>query len=283
MDGHGVPTHTRAPIEGPSFERTPFNSQSESGGKESARGSTAALSEFQAAWGTSAIDNASRTMRAWGKLSIDEQKAALAGIPAFKEAMAKAKRTIPIAGWRYLEERKWEALASPAEVDGWVDVKRLTRDWWALLLHKLGRGEKVGGFVAYSLSNTTPVPCKREDMPSLDTIGQLKAYPSDGDVMTAWRPWLEAQGVRIPVCDSRWVFLPGERPPTSIHRPAARSAADASATGPSSEGAGASNSHRGHSPVRSDFGSLNSSLNSQTKKALAPFNQYRGLGRRTVR
>ena len=154
-------------------------------------------------------------MRAWGKLSIEERKTALSAIPAFKEAMQKAKRTIPIAGWRYLEERRWLALAAPVDISGWVDVKCLTRDWWALVFHKLDRGEKVGVFVDYSMNNMAPIPCKRDDMPPLELIGQLEAYPGDGEVMAAWKPWLEQRSVRIPVRDLLWVFLPGDAPPSS--------------------------------------------------------------------
>lgn len=174
---------------------------------------TANLAEFQAAWGTSAVDNVGRTMRAWGALTVEQREAAIAGIKAFKAELERSKRTHVIASWRYLEERRWELLA--IDKGDWVDVKPLSRDWWALLFHKIDQREKMGAFVQHSLSTTVPVPCRREAMPSLDLIARLEAYPENGEAMKAWRPWFEARGIRIPVRDALWVFLPSSEPPES--------------------------------------------------------------------
>jgi hypothetical protein len=171
---------------------------------------------FRRPWGTSAIDNASRKMRVWDRLSCEEREAALAAIPRFMEAMAAAGRTMLISGWRYLEERKWERIALTATDGDWVDVIPLSCEWWAPLLHKIGRGEKVGFFLRYTSSNTRPYPCRRQDIPTVASIAQLKWYPSDGEVMAAWRTWFMARGVRPPVRESPWVFLPSERPPTDV-------------------------------------------------------------------
>jgi hypothetical protein len=174
--------------------------------------STASLAEFQAAWGTSAIDNVNRTMRAWGALTIEQRHAALAGIKPFKAELERAKRTHSIAGWRYLEEKRWELLA--VSTGEWVDVKRLSRDWWALLFAKIERGEPVASFAEYTLNNFSAVPVKRDAMPTFDQVARLEAYPADGDAMKAWRPWLEARRVRFPHIEKLWVFLPGIAPPS---------------------------------------------------------------------
>lgn len=175
------------------------------------------FAEFQAAWGTSAIDNVSRTMRAWGRLSIKERVAAIAGIKAFKAELERAKRTIPLSGWRYLGERKWQLVA--AATAAFVDVKPLSRDWWALLFHKIDQAKPIGAFVQYSLSNTHAMPIKRDEMPGLAQIAKLDPYPSGGEVAAAWRPWLQAHGVRVPARDALWIFLPGTSPPTSMAGP----------------------------------------------------------------
>jgi hypothetical protein len=145
--------------------------------------STASLLEFQTAWGTSAIDNVNRTMRAWAALTVEQRHAALAGIKPFKAELERAKRTHTIAGWRYLEERRWELLAVSA--GDWVDVKSLTRDWWALLFAKIERGDPVVPFAEYTLNNFGAVPVKRDAMPTFDQVARLEAYPADGDVMAA--------------------------------------------------------------------------------------------------
>lgn len=176
--------------------------------------STARFAEFQASWGTSVIDNVSRTVRAWCALTIEQRQAALAGIKPFKAELDRAKRTHCIAGWRYLEERRWEILNAATGGD-WIDVKALSRDWWALLFNKIDSGEPFSFFVQYSLANFNTIPHKREAMPGLDKIARLEAYPSDGGVMKAWRPWLETRGIRVPTRDTLWVFLPADAPPPS--------------------------------------------------------------------
>jgi Helix-turn-helix domain len=243
IDGHGVPTHTRAPIEGPSFKGTPLNSESEvaetgsakepvvGAGKEPISASreqincsatehlpaSNALAEFQAAWGSSAAtDSLQRTMRAWAKLTIEDRHAAIAAIPAFKNEMKRAKRSIPIAGWRYLEERRWELLQITTDAaSASIDVKPLSREWWALLLHKIETGANIRFYLQHTLSTSTPLPCRREQMPSLDLIASLESYPVYGEVAAAWRPWLEARGVRVFARDALCVFLPGAQPPAN--------------------------------------------------------------------
>lgn len=177
------------------------------------RESDASLANFYATWGpSSATDNAQRTMRAWGKLTTAEREAAVAGIGAFRAEMTKAKRTYPIATWRYVEDRKWETLQQAADAAAWVDVKALTRDWWAALFWRVEKGEKIGFFLT-SLDSTRPWPIKRDQMPSIDQVALLEAYRRDGEVMARWEPWLRAHGIRIPVRDALWVFLPSSEPP----------------------------------------------------------------------
>ena len=53
------------------------------------------------------------------------------------------------------------------------------------------------------------------EMPPASVIEKFKSFPSDGEALAAWRPWLEARGVRLPAWrDTRlWVWLPADRPP----------------------------------------------------------------------
>jgi len=64
---------------------------------------------------------------------------------------------------------------------GWVDVKPLSRDWWALLFAKIERGEKVAAFAGYSVNNFGDLPVKKDDMPTFDQVACLESYPCDGE------------------------------------------------------------------------------------------------------
>jgi hypothetical protein len=101
-----------APLEGISSQGIPSEPERETRARErKARG----LVAFEARWPTAAADARQRTAYVWGELSEADEEAALAGIAPFLENLKRLTRKHVPAGWKYLEERRWEMLAKPAE------------------------------------------------------------------------------------------------------------------------------------------------------------------------
>lgn len=94
-----------------------------------------------------------------------------------------------------------------------------SREWWAALLSRIERGERVRFMIHHAARpgrHTHAEPA--EHMPTLEWVESLKAYPSDGEAMQAWRPWFERRGAELPKWTHRvWVFLPSPRPPLDGH------------------------------------------------------------------
>jgi hypothetical protein len=68
------------------------------------------LEDFNAAWPAFAIDDPGRVARAAGRLSETDRLAALAGVAPFFAHLKRTNRKHVPAGWRYLEEKRWELL-----------------------------------------------------------------------------------------------------------------------------------------------------------------------------
>ncbi len=70
------------------------------------------LADFEKRWPTAAIDDRQRTAYAAEALSVDDQQAALTAIGPFLEDLQKkrGKSSKVPAGWKYLEQRRWELL-----------------------------------------------------------------------------------------------------------------------------------------------------------------------------
>jgi hypothetical protein len=82
------------------------------------------LAAFLKSWPTAAADDQARIASAGRALDARQRKAALDRISAFLAHLKAIKRTHTPAGWRYLEQRSWEALPdaadTPAPATGFV-------------------------------------------------------------------------------------------------------------------------------------------------------------------
>lgn len=75
------------------------------------------LATFLKAWPTAAADDQARIASAGRQLDKTQRKAALDRIQAYLAHLKLIKRTHIPAGWRYLEQRAWEALPDGADRD----------------------------------------------------------------------------------------------------------------------------------------------------------------------
>jgi hypothetical protein len=106
-------------------------------------------------------------------------------------------------------------MSSSAEA--FVTFKCWSRDWWAALLARIERGESVTFMLQHACCSGRTHTERAELMPSREVVIRLKAFPSDGEAMRAWRPWLAAHGADLPPWRDRrvWVFLPAPQPPSA--------------------------------------------------------------------
>lgn len=68
------------------------------------------LAAFETRWPTSAVDDRQRTAYAAASLTLPQRDAALAGIAGFLAEQKRLNRKHVPAGWKYLEEKRWELL-----------------------------------------------------------------------------------------------------------------------------------------------------------------------------
>jgi hypothetical protein len=73
------------------------------------------LSAFLLRWPTAAADDQSRIANAARALEKPARKLALEKVPSFLDYLKKIGRKHPPAGWKYLEERRWEQLPDTAK------------------------------------------------------------------------------------------------------------------------------------------------------------------------
>lgn len=71
------------------------------------------VAKFQQRWPTAAADDQQRTRYAADALTEAEEAEALAGIDPFLAELKRLKRQNVVAGWRYLEEKRWTLLEAP--------------------------------------------------------------------------------------------------------------------------------------------------------------------------
>lgn len=208
IDRHPVPTHTSAPNE------RSFNNEDER--ETRARENGIPVKKFKAVWPTANTDSHAAIEREWGALSSDDRQGAIDGVERFLSELARhGRRRIP-SGATYLRERKWNDLPARDEVrHEFVSFRPWSQDWWAWFLAKVDRGEQVATVLERAKQQLAGTVTERAGvMPCGKTIEALKAYPSDGFVMAAWRPWFESRGLRLPQWRTQvWVFLPGPEPP----------------------------------------------------------------------
>jgi hypothetical protein len=197
-----------APLEGPLLKDTERERASDLEGPE--------LREFTEIWPSGTIDDDTRTAAAWNALTFAERRAAIAGVPKFLEEVRKAGRRYAIAGSKYLGQRKWSAFEKRGTAAASGDCRVIdcwSREWWIELFAKLQCGDPVALWIDHASQEGRRQLTVKRQAPSQDDLATFKQYPSDGEVMAAWRPWFEARGIRFPRWATRqWVFLPSERP-----------------------------------------------------------------------
>lgn len=102
-----------APLEGTSSEGTSSEPERETARAHEKRAK--GLAAFEARWPTAAADDRLKVQAAWNSLDDEERVAALAGIAPFLEHLRRHKRGHVPAGWKYLQERRWQLLEAPPD------------------------------------------------------------------------------------------------------------------------------------------------------------------------
>lgn len=212
--GTGCPDMSGHPIKEP-LERNPSEPERESPREAAKR---IAVTAFLKRWPSAAVDSREAIEREWELLPDHELQPSIDGIERFLEELKRHKRSHVPAGATYLKERKWHGLPERAEApkaNTFVEFEAWSREWWAMLLAKADRGEPIAFTVDHAKQHGTRKASERADrMPAPEVIASLKPAPADGEWLTAWRPWFERRGARLPDWRHRiWVFLPSSEPP----------------------------------------------------------------------
>ena len=87
-----------------------------------------------------------------------------------------------------------------------------SREWWAALIRRIERKQSTD--LMMRLASSGSVWAGEQEAVLPDTIAAMRAYPSDGPEVAAWRPWFKQNRVNLPDWRERvWVFLPSTGPP----------------------------------------------------------------------
>lgn len=181
---------------------------------------TATLAEFRKLWPTTLADNNVKVENAWAALPFGERRRAIDGIKPFLAGLKGLGRGKLPAGSTYLGQRKWQdvpAMAAEKQAQAFVEVPAWSRNWWAVLFHRLKLGQPCG-FMLQRAGDGLPYSTPDGELQqALRVYPELPAFLCDGPEIAAWRPWFEARRLRIPDFTGRSfrVFLPGATPPDS--------------------------------------------------------------------
>lgn len=184
---------------------------------EGERAVTPPLADLLAAWPTGHVDpGRGRTEKLWASLDEAERRKAIEAVePYLTELRRHGRTTVPSVS-TYLRDRPWRDLRIDQRggAAAWVSVEPWTRDWWAVFIARIRAGKPAGFTLSLAIGGK-PIGVQGHELPDQATIAAFRPYPSDGDVMRAWRPWFERHGANLPSWrDKRvYVFLPGEVPP----------------------------------------------------------------------
>jgi len=188
------------------------------------------LAAFKLAWPTAAADDQSRIANAARGLTEAEREQALAKIPAFLDYLRRTGRTRVMAGWKYLEEKRWTLLEQPeakaSAARPMVPEKSEQGLIWRAVIDIAGH--QRDGFPAFWLSGppTARMVAVPSELPSaliaLDTdrSGWIEVREVDRDGhFAAWLRWLQAQELKnnfirfAPSRDGRVLRVPFDWPP----------------------------------------------------------------------
>lgn len=185
------------------------------------------LEEFLDAYPHAKGDNRVQLRTAWEALAFEQRRPAIDGIAAFsaerKAGGLKSRLSAPayLAGgcWIGLEKQAAQRVATQA-AGSFVEVKGWSREWWLMLLLRIGESDGSGDRrkVSYAVQQAEQhrsLSATAADLAAAERrIGKLESFGSTGPEIDAWRPWLAERGARIPVFEKYFqVFLPSERPP----------------------------------------------------------------------
>lgn len=97
------------PLERPHLERERERARE---GKTEHESVARFLTTFEARWPTAALDDRQRTAYAAAALTAQQREAALGAVAGFLAEQKRRKRDRVPAGWKYLEQRRWELLSA---------------------------------------------------------------------------------------------------------------------------------------------------------------------------
>jgi hypothetical protein len=182
---------------------------------------TPTLAEFIARYPHAGADDQIALASAWAGLGFADRRGAVDGIPGFLAERKAAGFTSRLSAPKYLAGRNWQhvpelaakrALAAQGAaiqaVTGW------SRDWWLMVLDKVLAGQQPSFWVQQAEAGK-PMSATADDLAAAARrIGALQPFLCDGPEIEAWRPWLAARRVRIPLFSGAFrVFLPSPLPP----------------------------------------------------------------------
>lgn len=181
------------------------------------------LQEFLDAYPHAKGDNRVQLRAAWEALAFEQRRPAIDGIAAFsaerKAGGLKSRLSAPayLAGgcWIGLEKQAAQRVATQA-AGSFVEVKGWSREWWLMLLLRIGEGARNRvGFAVQQAEAHKSISVSGGDLAAAaKRFGELRPFVCNGPEIDAWRPWFAEHGARIPVFEGSFrVFLPSERPP----------------------------------------------------------------------
>jgi hypothetical protein len=178
----------------------------------------ATLAEFRKLWPTTLADDNVKVENAWSALPFAERRKAIEGIRPFLVGLKGLGRGKVPAGSTYLSQRKWHdvpAMAAEKQAQAFAEVPAWSRNWWAVLFHRLKAGQPCG-FMLQRATDAQPYSLTAGELDqALRAYPELPPFLCDGPEIAAWRPWFERRRLRIPDFSGRTfrVFLPAALPP----------------------------------------------------------------------
>ncbi len=191
---------------------------SDAGHAENAEDGSSTLAEFRKRWPTTLADDNVKVENAWSALPFVERRKAIEGIRPFLAGLKGLGRGKVPAGSTYLSQRKWHdvpAMAAEKQAQAFAEVPAWSRNWWAVLFHRLKAGQPCG-FMLQRATDALPYSLTAGELEhALRAYPELPPFLCDGPEIAAWRPWFEARRLRIPDFSGRTfrVFLPAALPP----------------------------------------------------------------------
>lgn len=167
------------------------------------------LESFVAIWPTRAVDDQARVQSAWGALSLEDRRAAIAGVEPFLAELKKAKRSLVPAGWKYLSERRWSLLPEmkkSVDAQAFTSLKPFTKGWWALF-HRFRDGAGNARLLLSLADQGREYSCRQADLAAA-VPEALRQFPAHGETAQAFLAKARRAGLHFPSFrPDAWIFL----------------------------------------------------------------------------